>query len=338
MDDKRVQSYKELKTPKELTNELPLTDKSKEIIRSSREIISDIIEGRDNRLLVIVGPCSIHDPIGAIDYATRLRKVIKIYNEKLYIVMRTYFEKPRTTVGWKGLINDPYIDGTFKINIGLYMARKLLTEITDKGVPVSVELLDTISPQYISDCISWGAIGARTVESQVHRELASGVSFPVGFKNGTDGRIDISMDGMESSGNAHNFLGITKEGKAAITMTRGNKCTHIILRGSKYGTNYDKENIKSVVSELNNRKLNPRVMIDCSHGNSRKDYRNQIKVIDDIIKGNMSVMGVMIESNIQSGKQEISESLEYGKSITDGCVDWEETLVMFKKLSEWHIC
>jgi 3-deoxy-7-phosphoheptulonate synthase len=339
--DNRVKSYKELKTPNDIISKFPLSEKAINLIKSSRKEIADIIEGIDTRLLVIVGPCSIHDPVGAIDYAMRLFEQRELYKDKLCIVMRTYFEKPRTTVGWKGLINDPYIDGTYCINEGLEMGRELLTEITDIGMPVSVELLDTTTPQYISDCISWGAIGARTVESQIHRELASGVSFPVGFKNGTDGRVDISIDGMISARNPHNFLGITKEGKAAITMTEGNKYTHIILRGSKTGTNYSKENISKVVLELESRGgVCERVLVDCSHGNSRKDYRNQSRVIDDIIlQKSKSIMGVMIESNIQSGKQDIDidverDSLEYGKSITDECVDWCETLEMLRKLSE----
>jgi 3-deoxy-7-phosphoheptulonate synthase len=337
MDDKNVKSYKELRTPRELITKFPLSEKSVNVIKESRRVISDIIDGRDGRLLVIVGPCSIHDKVGAMDYAKRLSEIKSMYSEKLYIVMRTYFEKPRTTIGWKGLINDPYIDSTYEINDGLEMARELLTEITKEGIPVSIELLDTISLQYISDCISWGAIGARTVESQIHRELVSGVSFPIGFKNGTDGRVDISMDAMKSSSNPHGFLGITKDGKAARIMTSGNNCTHIVLRGSKKETNYSKERVNSIVSELDKRGLNNRVMIDCSHGNSSGDYRNQMRVLDSIIlqkkQGDSNIMGVMIESNIKSGKQEITKELEYGKSITDECVDWEETLLMFKKLS-----
>jgi 3-deoxy-7-phosphoheptulonate synthase len=334
-NDNRIKGYKELKTPKEIKSKFPLSEKAKSLIKSSRKEIEDIIEGGDSRLLVIIGPCSIHDPVGALDYAGRLLDQRELYKDKLCIVMRSYFEKPRTTVGWKGLINDPYMDDTYCINEGLEMGRELLTEITDIGMPVGVELLDTITPQYISDCISWGAIGARTVESQIHRELASGVSFPVGFKNGTDGRVDISIDAMISARHPHNFLGITKDGKTAITMTKGNECTHIILRGSKTGTNYSKESISRVVLELESKKdICKRVMVDCSHGNSRKDYRNQKLVIKEVIlQGGKNIMGVMIESNIQSGKQEInSESLEYGKSITDECIDWEETLEILEEL------
>lgn len=351
MSDNRIDEYKQLISPELLASQIQLSDESISTIKKARIESCNIIHGLDDRLLVIVGPCSIHDPISAIDYATRLYSIAKELEKDVCIIMRTYFEKPRTTIGWKGLINDPLMDGSFEINKGLEIARGLLCDITRLGVPVAVELLDTISPQFISDCISWGAIGARTTESQIHRELASGLSFPVGFKNGTSGNIEIAIDAIKSSSNPHHFLGVTKDGVAAITKTSGNNSTHIILRGSKNGTNFDKKSVSSVEKLLECSGLGKRIMIDCSHGNSCKDYTKQINVVDDVCiqlsNGNKSIIGVMIESNINSGTQKIPQDLKsarllsidflkdlkYGTSITDGCVDWDTTVVMLKKLA-----
>jgi 3-deoxy-7-phosphoheptulonate synthase len=341
MSDNRIDCYKQLITPRLLGSKIPLSDESIITIKKSRIEASNIINGLDDRLLVIVGPCSIHDPISAIDYAKRLYLIAKDLKSDLCIIMRTYFEKPRTTIGWKGLINDPLMDGSFEINKGLEIARGLLCEITRLGIPVAVELLDTISPQFISDCISWGAIGARTTESQIHRELASGLSFPVGFKNGTSGNINIAIDAIKSSSNVHHFLGVTNDGVAAITRTMGNNSTHIILRGSKKGTNFDKKSVSSVEELLKCSGSRSKIMIDCSHGNSCKDYTKQKDVSDDICSqisnGNKSIFGVMIESNINSGTQKIPKDLKdlkYGTSITDGCVDWDTTVLMLSKLAK----
>jgi 3-deoxy-7-phosphoheptulonate synthase len=271
-----------------------------------------------------------------------LKEQAELYKDNLVLVMRSYFEKPRTTVGWKGLINDPHIDGSFRINEGLRIARKLLCDLTEMGVPVGCELLDTISPQFIADTVSWGAIGARTTECQLHRELASGVSFPVGFKNGTDGNVDIALDAIVSASHPHHFLGVTKQGLAAITKTEGNDLCHIILRGSKQGPNYTHEYVSQVRSALNKAQLKPKIMVDCSHGNSSKKHKNQIVVCQDIAgqiaDGDDSIFGLMIESNIHEGNQKVpaegAKGLKYGVSITDACVSWEDTVEMFKVLAD----
>ncbi|KAH0834024.1 3-deoxy-7-phosphoheptulonate synthase [Lanmaoa asiatica] len=358
MQDKRVIGYDPLVQPALLRHEITPTTASRLTIASARYNAARVLAGQDERILVIVGPCSIHSPEQAIEYAKLLKTKIPTW-ENLLIVMRAYL----TTVGWKGLINDPVcpsvslfkhlfqrviplqdIDGSFQINKGLRTARQLLCDLTDLGVPVGSELLDTISPQYIADLISWGAIGARTTESQLHRELASGVSFPIGFKNGTDGSVTVAIDAMRSSSNPHAFMGVTEHGLAAIVKTRGNRDVHVILRGGTKGPNYASEHVTAAAKAIE--KARPKnhtsIMIDCSHGNSQKNHNNQPKVIDDICSqlaaGNKTITGVMIESNISAGRQDVPAegpgALKYGVSITDACVDWEVTVDMLDKLNE----
>jgi len=343
MDDELVTGYDPLIQPALIRHEIPLTSQAKATISRARRVARDIIQGRDPRILVIVGPCSIHSTKLAIEYASRLAELSKTL-DGLFIIMRSYFEKPRTTVGWKGLINDPDIDGSFKINKGLRIGRQLLCDLTDMGVPVGSELLDTISPQYLADCVSWGAIGARTTESQLHRELASGVSFPIGFKNGTDGSVSVAVDAMRSSSKPHAFMGVTTQGLAAIVKTRGNPDLHVILRGGTKGTNFHKEAIQQVTQALLKARPNeyPSIMVDCSHGNSQKNHNNQPKVIDAICEqlraGERAITGVMVESNINAGKQDVPpegpSGLKYGVSITDACIDWETTVTVLQKLNE----
>lgn len=295
-----------------------------------------IINGKSDKLLVIVGPCSIHDPEAAYEYAARLRPIAEKLQDDLLIVMRAYLEKPRTTVGWKGLINDPDIDESFKINKGLRVSRQLFCKLTDMGVPIASEMLDTISPQFLADLLSCGAIGARTTESQLHRELASGVSFPVGFKNGTDGSLDVAVAAVGAASHPHHFMGVTKQGLAAITTTKGNEHCFVILRGGTSGPNYSKEHIQASKKKL---PAGVPLMVDCSHGNSSKDYRNQPKVCkavaDQVREGEEIIMGVMIESNIHAGNQTAAtrDNLQYGISITDGCVAWEDTVPMLEDLA-----
>ena len=283
MEDIGIDSQDPLIPPQILQMENPLAFEAKQTVFKARKAAAKILKGTDDRLLVIVGPCSIHDPAAAIDYGKRLLKMIEELDDTLLIVMRVYFEKPRTTVGWKGLINDPKIDGSFQINKGLRIARKLLVDLTSMGIPVGSELLDTISPQFIADCISWGAIGARTTECQLHRELASGVSFPVGFKNGTDGNLGIAMDAIKAASHPHSFLGVTKQGIAAITRTKGNPYCHVILRGGNSGPNYDAASVAAARSALENSSIAPRIMIDCSHGNSSKNHKNQPIVASSLV-------------------------------------------------------
>ena len=329
-DDLKISSTKELMTPLELITEIPMSDKSTNTVVDSRRQISNIIHKKDDRLLFIVGPCSIHNEEAALDYASKLISLKKSVEKNIFVIMRVYFEKPRTVLGWKGLINDPDLDNSFKINKGIKKARKLLFDLAELGMPAGHEYLDLISPQYISDLISWGAIGARTTESQSHRELASGLSCPVGFKNGTDGGIQIAIDAIKSASNPHNFLSVTKEGKSAIFSTTGNMDCHIILRGGK-NSNYDKENVDNVTQKLNENNLSASIMIDSSHANSQKDYSKQNIVIRDVQKqltdGNKSICGLMIESNLVEGRQDIGDgkNLVYGKSITDACIGWDET-------------
>ncbi|THV00606.1 3-deoxy-7-phosphoheptulonate synthase [Dendrothele bispora CBS 962.96] len=348
LQDRRVLGYDPLIQPALLRHEIVSSPQSHRTIASARFSASQILAGSDDRVLVIVGPCSIHSPSQAIEYAKLLKAKIPSW-DNLLIVMRAYFEKPRTTVGWKGLINDPEIDGSFKINKGLRTARKLLCDLTDLGVPVGSELLDTISPQYISDLISWGAIGARTTESQLHRELASGVSFPIGFKNGTDGSVSVSIDAMLSASNPHAFMGVTPQGLAAIVKTRGNKDVHVILRGGSRGTNYHAEAVKEAAGQIE-KKLGglggggrkASVMIDCSHGNSQKNHLNQPKVLNSICSqleaGETAITGVMIESNIHAGRQDVPvegpAGLKDGVSITDACVDFDMTVEMLDGLNK----
>jgi len=341
-DDLRVSRYDPLVQPMKLVEEIPSTKESRETVRKGRLQAADCLKGKDDRLLVIVGPCSIHDVDLAIDYANRIKKVSEELKDDLVVLMRCYFEKPRTTVGWKGLINDPDIDNSFNINKGLHVARKLLCNLTSMGVPVAAELLDTITPQFIGDLISWGAIGARTTESQLHRELASGVSFPVGFKNGTDGSPTVAINAIESACHPHHFIGVNKEGDVAITNTKGNDFCHIILRGGSNGTNYDHAAVSKICDDLKKANLDEKVMIDFSHGNSHKKHKEQLIVCEDVSKqianGDNSIFGIMIESNINEGNQKVPptgrKDLLYGVSITDACVNFEDTVIMLKQLAE----
>ncbi|KAK3843906.1 MAG: phospho-2-dehydro-3-deoxyheptonate aldolase, tyrosine-inhibited [Linnemannia gamsii] len=342
MEDLRVSGYSPLLPPQIIQEELPMSDVSRKVVSLARQQAAKILRGEDDRLIVIVGPCSIHDPKAALEYAALLKPLADELSGEILVIMRAYFEKPRTTVGWKGLINDPDIDGTFQINKGLRIARGLLCQLTDMGIPVGCELLDTISPQFLADLISWGAIGARTTESQLHRELASGVSFPLGFKNGTDGNITIAVDAIRAASQPHHFLGVTKQGLAAITKTRGNELCHLILRGGNGGPNYEQEHIATVRAGLVKAKLPEVIMVDCSHGNSRKQHRNQISVSADLANqirnGDKSIVGLMIESNLVEGRQDVGpegrDGLTYGQSITDACVEWVDTEKMLRDLAE----
>ncbi|KAI8138961.1 3-deoxy-7-phosphoheptulonate synthase [Fennellomyces sp. T-0311] len=342
MVDTRIRDYSALLSPNFISEEFPLSEKSSETVLTAREEIAQVLHKKDDRLLVIVGPCSIHDVLAAKEYALLLLAAKKRYENELVIVMRSYFEKPRTTVGWKGLINDPDIDGSYNINKGLRIGRGLLCELTKMGMPVAVELLDTISPQYMADLISWGAIGARTTESQLHRELASGSSFPIGFKNGTDGNLNIAIDAIRAAAAPHHFLGITRQGVTAITHTLGNPDSHVILRGGSGGPNYDEESILEARRQLEKAKLPTSIMVDCSHGNSSKDHRNQPKVAkvlaDQIAQGQDAITGVMLESHLHEGKQSVPDegavALKYGISITDACIDWETTEEVLECLAD----
>jgi 3-deoxy-7-phosphoheptulonate synthase len=339
IDSLRICSERHLIKPIELINEFPPGPLVAETIQAARHAIAKILEGQDHRLMVVVGPCSIHDSKAALEYAHLLKQAADQYQEDLLIVMRTYLEKPRTTVGWKGIISDPLLDGSFDINSGLKIARQLLLDINSMGLPTATEFLDTIIPQYLSDLISWVAIGARTAQSQMHRELASGLSMPVGFKNTTDGNFKIAIDAVHAASHAHHFLGISKEGVTSILSTTGNENCHIILRGSNSGTNYSRENIKEAVAILKNTNLIPRLMVDCSHGNSMKDHQRQLLVVDavceQLMAGATEIFGVMLESNLIAGKQSPlqNRNLTYGQSITDACISWEETAPQLEKLA-----
>lgn len=336
INDTNIYEIKPLISPACLIDELPITKKALDNVLLYREIIKNILNGTDHRLLIIVGPCSIHDTKAALDYAIKLKNLSIELQDSLVIVMRTYFEKPRTTIGWKGLINDPDLNDSYNINKGLRLARKLLIDINELGLPTSLEFLDTISPQYISDLISWGAIGARTTESQLHRQLVSGLSMPIGFKNSTNGNIKIIIDAIKSSEYSHKFLGINSNGLASIIKTKGNPYTHAILRGADHGPNYHKEFITTFSNILKQNNLSNNIMIDCSHGNSNKSYKEQINVINYLIElinsGNNDIMGLMIESNIKAGNQKLTKHLKYGVSITDECIDWANTVLLLKKL------
>lgn len=338
-DDLRIEGLRPLLPPAILMEELPLSDDGAATVAHSREAIGRILAGEDSRLIAVVGPCSIHDPVAGIEYAKRLAAASEKYAEDLLIIMRVYFEKPRTIVGWKGMINDPHLDGSFAINEGLRSARKFLLQVTDLNLPVGSEFLDPIMPQFIADVISWGAIGARTSESQVHRELTSGLSMPVGIKNGTNGKVQVAIDAIRSSANPHHFLSVTKQGVAAIVATRGNDECHIILRGGSSGPNYSGEQIAAVVEALKSAGLPPHVMIDCSHANSGKDHLRQAEVADEVagqIEGGQSpICGVMLESFLEAGNQKhpSAEPLEYGKSITDACMSWEATEPVLARLA-----
>lgn len=322
-------------SPNDLIKIYPLEEELSEFIADSRKQIRDILHGQDKRLLVVVGPCSIHDPIAALEYAERLANLAEKVKNELFIVMRVYFEKPRTTIGWKGLISDPEIDGSCNISKGLEIARDLFLKINRLGLPVAAEMLDPNSPQYLSDLISWGAIGARTTESQIHREMASGLSFPVGFKNGTDGNIKIASDAIKAAGAPHKFLGINMDGRSATIPTIGNPNCHVVLRGGSDGPNYRSNSILELEARLKKVSINPRIMVDCSHGNCENDYQKQGTVLQNILAqiagGNESIFGVMIESNLNAGNQPAPknkaerEGLKYGVSITDKCIDWDTT-------------
>ncbi len=337
--DLRVESFRPLVPPAILLEELPLTEESAATVARGREDIVRVLTGADDRLLVIVGPCSIHDPRAGLDYARSLAALAADLGEDLCVVMRVYFEKPRTTVGWKGLINDPHLDGSFAINEGLRLARRFLLDVTGLGLPTGCEFLDPISPQFISDLVSWGAIGARTTESQVHRELASGLSMPVGFKNGTDGGVQIAIDAIRSAAHPHCFLGVTEQGLGAIVATRGNRDCHVILRGGQSGPNYDAISVQKAAEMLRAAALPARLMVDTSHGNSEKDYRKQPSVAQDIADqiavGETAIFGVMMESFLEDGRQELTDpaTLRYGQSITDACMGWEMTVPVLQALS-----
>lgn len=319
----------------------PLSEEDAKFVTESRNSVIDILNKRDNRLMAVVGPCSIHDPKAAIEYAEKLYNLSNIVKDKIFIIMRVYFEKPRTTVGWKGLINDPDMDGSHLISKGLGIARRLLLEITKMKLPVACEMLDPITPHYLSDMITWGAIGARTTESQTHREMASGLSFPVGFKNGTDGNAKVAVDAMKTALRPHSFLGINAEGKSSIVKTTGNNNVHIVLRGGEKKPNYFKEDIESVVKMLQENSLLDSVMVDCSHGNSSKDHTKQEGVLKNLIEqiksGSKHIKAVMIESNLYEGNQSIPEDksqLKYGVSVTDKCIGWQDTERIIKEAAE----
>ena len=337
-DDLRIRKIEALNTPADVIAELPCDDAVSEVVSNARQALHDILHGHDDRLAVVIGPCSIHDPVAAMDYARRLRPLRDALGGELEIVMRVYFEKPRTTVGWKGLINDPDMDGSFHINRGLRTARGLLRDINALGLPAGCEYLDIISPQYIADLVAWGAIGARTTESQVHREMASGLSCPVGFKNGTDGNVKIAVDAVGAASHPHHFLAVTKEGSSAIASTAGNPDCHVILRGGKT-PNFDAASVASASELLSKAGLPPRLMIDASHANSGKNPDNQPKVIEDIAMqleaGESRIIGVMVESNLVAGQQAMvaGQPLVYGQSITDGCIGWDQSLVVIQRLA-----
>lgn len=338
LNNVRIHDEHMLVTPEEIKKLYPLSVELENQIASSRQTIVDILERRDHRLLIVCGPCSIHDPEAAIEYAHKLKKLADEVKDNLFIVMRVYFEKPRTTVGWKGMINDPHMDSSFDIEHGLKKARKLLLDITKIGLPIATEALDPNTPQYIGDLISWAAIGARTTESQTHREMASGLSMPVGFKNGTDGSLDVAINAMKSASMGHRFVGINQQGQVTVLQTLGNPHGHVILRGGKT-PNYDAENVALCEIQMQKAGLLPNLMIDCSHANSNKDYRNQPIVANSIIEqiehGNNSIIGVMIESNLNEGNQsseQPKENFKYGVSVTDACISWETTDQLLRKM------
>jgi 3-deoxy-7-phosphoheptulonate synthase len=338
-DNLRVKLTKVVLPPVFLEEERPISDVASATICNARDDISAILNGRDSRLLTLVGPCSIHDPKAAREYAVLLRSAIEEFSDELRIVMRVYFEKPRTIIGWKGLINDPYLDHSYKINDGLRLARHLLLDLAELGVPTGTEFLDMISPQYIAGLVSWGAIGARTTESQVHRQMVSGISCPVGFKNGTSGDVQVAIDAVLSAAHSHTFLGHTSFGQSAIFVTTGNRDCHIILRGGRKTVNYTAESVAQTAALMEKAGLPPRIMIDFSHANSNKDYRRQVLVCHDVAGqvagGDTRILGVMIESNLVAGAQKlvVGKPLVYGQSITDGCIDWNETHALLAELA-----
>ncbi|MBT6178343.1 MAG: 3-deoxy-7-phosphoheptulonate synthase [Deltaproteobacteria bacterium] len=339
-DDVRIEKLRPLIPPAILMEELPVTTEMAATVATARQKVADCLNGVSDKLVVVVGPCSIHDTKAALEYAGLLKGAIETYEDELVLLMRVYFEKPRTTVGWKGLINDPEMNGSFNINNGLRTARQLLSELTQLGIPAGTEFLDTITPQFIADLVSWGAIGARTTESQIHRELASGLSMPVGFKNGTDGNTDIAVAAIGAANHPHNFLSVTKQSLAAIVSTKGNPNCHVILRGSSQGTNYDSESVAQAVAKLQKADVTQKLMVDCSHGNSQKDHNKQPLVADDVAKqvaaGGKDIFGLMVESHINEGRQNLKagETLSYGQSITDACLGRENTQALLENLAE----
>ncbi len=331
LNDIHVNSEHVLITPEALRNELPLPEKGREFVKSARKIIGDIIHKKNHRFLVISGPCSVHDIDAAKEYAKKLKVLHDKFNDSLYIVMRVYFEKPRTTVGWKGLINDPHMDGSFDVEEGLRKARELLIYLTELGLPLATEALDPISPQYLAELFSWSAIGARTTESQTHREMASGLSMPIGFKNGTNGSLDVAINALQSAASSHRFMGINRQGQVSLIKTSGNPDGHVILRGGKQ-PNYDSVNVADCEYALSKNNLEPGIVIDCSHGNSNKDYRRQPLVADNVFSqicdGNTSIIGIMLESNLNAGNQSsemAKDEMAYGISVTDACIDFDAT-------------
>ena len=336
-DNTRIIDRRKVPAPYELVNKYPINDEISKLVYGTRNEVSQILHNKDDRLFVVVGPCSIHDPESALEYAEKLAIENNRLSKNILVIMRVYFEKPRTTVGWKGLINDPDINETFNIAKGIEMARRLLINIAELGLPAGTEFLDPISPQYVTDVISWGAIGARTAESQIHRELASGLSCPIGIKNGTDGSLKAAIDGIQAANHSHVFLGATKEAEIAMLKTAGNNDTHIILRGGKE-PNYDSESVKNTLTALREAEVNESIMIDASHGNSQKKFKQQIPVVESIcnqvLNGDNNIKGVMIESHLNEGNQKISESLKYGQSITDACMGWKDTINCLEMLSD----
>ncbi len=337
-DDVRIREIKELVPPAHVFREYPLSNRAAQTTYAARQAIHRVLHGADDRLLVVIGPCSIHDYDAAMEYAKKLSREAEKYRDDLIVVMRVYFEKPRTTVGWKGLINDPRLDNTFRINEGIRLARRILLEINEMDLPCATEFLDTITPQYTADLIAWGAIGARTTESQVHRELASGLSCPVGFKNGTDGNMRIAVDAIRSANSPHHFLSVTKNGHTAIVSTMGNEDCHVILRGGKE-PNFDAPSVEAASAEIAKAGLAARLMVDFSHGNSRKQFKLQMEVSDSvaaqIAAGEERIMGVMVESHLVEGRQDLSpeKPLTYGQSITDACINWEDSLTVLDQLA-----
>jgi 3-deoxy-7-phosphoheptulonate synthase len=334
----RIASVKPVSTPAQVQAELPLSDGAAQTVLTARREISEILAGRDDRLLVIVGPCSIHDPKAALEYAARLKPLREEMAGQLLVVMRVYFEKPRTTVGWKGLINDPDLNDGYDINRGLRVARKLLLDLNEAGMPAGVEYLDILTPQYLSDLVSWGAIGARTTESQLHREMASGLSCAVGFKNGTDGSVKVAVDAVQAARSPHRFLSLTQPGQLGIFQTAGNPDTHVILRGGSTGTNYDAKSVEAACTALAKAGLQPQVMIDFSHANSQKQHKRQIAVGEEVglqlAAGDQRIVGVMIESHLIEGRQEIGapEKMTYGQSVTDACIGWDDSAAVLRNL------
>lgn len=335
----KIHSFVKLISPNEIRLLIPISEKSKQVITKSRNDFCNVMNEKDDRFVVIVGPCSIHDPKAAMEYANKIKKVSDELGDKLFIIMRVYFEKPRTTIGWRGFISDPYLNETNDVQEGIKLARKLLVDIADLGVPAATELLDPIIGAYVGELVSWVAIGARTTESQTHRQMASGLSAPVGFKNNCDGNLDVAINAMESAKNSHSFLGVDDEGNCCVIKTNGNPDTHIVLRGGGGRPNYHREDVEKCENKLSSKGFTPKIMIDCSHQNSGKDHTRQKIVIDDVItqkkQGNKSIFGVMIEGNLFEGKQSISANdLKYGVSITDACIGWEETEKLLHDLYE----